>query len=393
MPAAVSTSGNECATLTLIDPLGNTVSTGSNCGTAASVGPVNITIAGTYEVSFEVDPAGKGGGTLWVSSTINVGTVTVNSSQASMNPARFGQGVTRTFTGQSGQRITAVVNAIDTSDNGCETLALLDPKGNTMFTGTGCGSTVSVGPVSLPGTGTYKVRFEVDAAATGDGALWVSVPISVGTATVNGSPVSMNVTRLGQGVIRSFAGKVGQRVTTVVNNVSISDNGCESLTLLDPSGTTLSTNTNCGNGSAVGVGPINLTVAGTYQVRFEADPAATSTGTLWVSLPISVGTVTVNGASTSMNVIRVGQGVFRTFTGQSGHSVTVSITDVNTSDGGCESLTVLDPSGSTVASGTNCGNGSAVVFGPVGLTVSGTYQIRFEVDPAATGSGSLTLSG
>jgi hypothetical protein len=391
----VSSDGG-CATLTLLDPGGAPVSSGYNCGNGNPVGidPVSLTISGTYTVRLTLDTTATGSGKLWVSAPVTVGTAAVNGPSAAMNVSRVGQGVQRTFSGKVGQRVAEVITNPVSSDGGCATLTLLDPGGAPVSSGYNCGNgnPVGIDPVSLPSTGTYTVRLEVNTTATATSKLWVSAPVTVGTAAVNGPSAAMNVSRVGQGVQRTFSGKVGQRVAEVITNPVSSDGGCATLTLLDPGGAPVSSGYNCGNGNAVGIDPVSLPSTGTYTVRLEVNTTATATSKLWVSAPVTVGTVAVNGPSAAMNVSRVGQGVQRTFSGKMGQSVSAVIGNPVTSDNGCTTLTLLDPGGAPVATGYNCGNGNPVSLGPATLPSTGTYTVRFEVNTVATGQGSLKVS-
>ena len=94
----------------------------------------------------------------------------------------------------------------------------------------------------------------------------------------------MNVTRVGQGVQRTFAGKAGQRISTVVTNLVTSDNpGCATLTLLNPSGGVVDTSGQVCDVTSISIGPHPLHVSGTYTVRLELDQTATGRGSLKVS--------------------------------------------------------------------------------------------------------------
>jgi hypothetical protein len=319
-------------------------------------------------------------------------TVSVNGPAVPMKITRPGQSAKLTFRGKVGERISAVITNPVTSDQGCETLTLLDPSHSTVASGSGCGNgnAVGLGPVDLTVPGIYTVRLQVDTTATGHASLWVSKPVTLGTVGINKAAQPMNIERVGQGVQRTFKGSVGQRVSVVVTNVVTSDQGCETLTLLGPGGTNMSQSA-CGNGNPIGVGPIDLTAPGSYTVRFEADVVATATSKLWVSTPRTVGTISINGPAKPMDVIRVGQGVQRTFKGRHGQRVSVVVTNVVTSDQGCETLTLLGPGG-TNTSQSACGNGNPIGVGPVTLPSTGTYTVRFEVDTTATGHGRLRAS-
>jgi hypothetical protein len=93
-----------------------------------------------------------------------------------------------------------------------------------------------------------------------------------------------------------------------------------------------------------------------------------------------------------MNVTRAGQGVQRTFHGTHGQHVNVVISNPVSSDDGCQTLTVTGPSGPVGNSPqTQCGNGTSVAVSGT-LSRTGTYTVLFEVDPVATGHGSLRVS-
>jgi len=93
-----------------------------------------------------------------------------------------------------------------------------------------------------------------------------------------------------------------------------------------------------------------------------------------------------------MNVTRVGQGVQRTFHGTHGKHVNVVISNPVSSDNGCQTLTVTGSNGPIGNSPqTQCGIGTAVAVSGI-LPSTGTYAVLFQVDPVATGHGSLRVS-
>ncbi len=328
-------------------------------------------------------------------------TVTVNGPAVMMKVTRAGMSAKQTFRGVVGQRISTVVTNLVTSDNpGCATLTLLNPSGGVADTsGQVCDAT-SIGLANAPDVltvpGTYTVRLELDQTATGSAKLWVSAPVTAGTVRVNGPAVPMNVTRVGQGVRRTFTGKAGQRISTVVTNLVTSDNpGCATLTLLNPSGGVADTSGQVCDATSIGLAnaPDVLTVPGTYTVRLELDQTATGSAKLWVSAPVTAGTVRVNGPAVPMNVTRVGQGVRRTFTGKAGQRISTVVTNLVTSDNpGCATLTLLNPSGGVADTSGQVCDATRIGIGPDRLHVSGTYTVRLELDQTATGRGSLKVS-
>jgi hypothetical protein len=145
------------------------------------------------------------------------------------------------------------------------------------------------------------------------------------------------------------------------------------------------------NCNSVGVGPDALTASGTYTLRLTLfSNIATGSATLTVSAPKSLGTVAVNGSPVAMNVNRVGQEVYYTFTATAGERVTETVTGLVTSDGSdCATLTLLTHSGSTVDSSYNC---NSVGVGPDTLA-KGTYTVRLTLfSDTATGTATLNVS-
>jgi hypothetical protein len=245
------------------------------------------------------------------------------------------------------------------------------------------------------------VRAAVIIAAIGS-AVWSVLPAQAATARpvtaacctvrVNGPAATMTVTNRGATAQATFRAAAGQRVSEVVTNVVTSDDGCETLTLLSPDGAIVGSGSNCGNGNNAGVGPSLLTTAGIYTVRLTVDRAATAVARLWVSAPVSVGTVTVNGPAKAMDVTRVGQAVVRTFSGTAGERIKAVVSSIVTSDNGCAKLTLKDPAGVSVGSGTTCRKVRPILLASAHLGKTGTFTAMFQVDTAATGTGELKIS-
>ena len=113
---------------------------------------------------------------------------------------------------------------------------------------------------------------------------------------------------------------------------------------------------------------------------------------LSVSAPVTIGTIKVNGPSEPMTVTRRGQGVRRTFLGKAGQSVSVVLSQLDTSDNGCADLFLIEPGGATLDSGRACGNGATITIGPDTLPAKGTYTVELTIDTTATGGGRLKVS-
>jgi hypothetical protein len=321
-------------------------------------------------------------------------TVTINGPSVKMSVKHRGASAKRTFKGKAGQSVSEVLTGLKTSDEGCATVSLVGPGGAAVDQNGGCGNgaAIGVGPDTLPTSGTYTVVLTVDTKATGGGTLWVSAPVTVGTITVNGPRKPLKVTRYGQGVARTFKGKAGQSVSEVLTGLTTSDEGCATVSLVGPGKAAVDQNGGCGNGAAIGVGPDILPTSGTYTVLLTVDTNATGGGTLWVSAPVTIGTITVNGPRKPLKVTRYGQGVARTFKGKARQKVSEVLTGLDTSDNGCATLTLIGPGNNTIDQNGGCGNGTSIRVGPDTLHATGTYKVLLTVDTNATGGGVIKVS-
>jgi len=110
------------------------------------------------------------------------------------------------------------------------------------------------------------------------------------------------------------------------------------------------------------------------------------------SAAISRCTVSVNGPAVPMKVTAPGRSAKCTFHGSVGQRIAVVITNPVSSDSGCQTLGLTGPNGPAGNSPqTQCGNGTPVAVSGR-LSGTGTYTVLFEVDPVATGHGSLRVS-
>jgi len=319
------------------------------------------------------------------------GKITINGPSVPMTVSSPGKSAKLTFTAKAGESVSLDLTQLDVSTN-CAGLALLEPDGAQLDSNATCGngSSIGVGPDTLPVSGTYTVKMTPSSNGTGGGVLWVSAPVGVGTVTVNGPSRPLTATRYGQDVWRTFTGKAGESVSEVLTELNSSTN-CAGLRLLEPDGAQLDSNATCGNGSSFGVGPDTLPVSGTYSVELTIGPTTTGGGVLWVSAPVSVGTVTVNGPARPLEVTRYGQDVWRTFTGTAGDKVSEVLSQLNVTTG-CAGLRLLAPGGGQVDSNGACGSGISITVGPDTLTTTGTYMVELIVGPPGTGGGQLKVS-
>ena len=153
--------------VSILKPDGTTLSSTGLCGGSGFIDSVSLPVTGTY--TLVIDPSGTSTGSITVlintfsdiSGTTSIGTpLTVTTTTAGQN-ARY------TFSGTVGQQIS--VTLTNSTYAGCAgvNVSILKPDGTTLSSTGLCGASGTVGPSSLPTTGTYTVLVNPAGAATG----------------------------------------------------------------------------------------------------------------------------------------------------------------------------------------------------------------------------------
>jgi RHS repeat-associated protein len=263
----------------LLDPSGKTLTSAPLNLPGAFVSPVTLPSNGTYEVVVDPSQSGDTGSAtlqLYVFAD-QAAPITPNGSPVTATVSvPEGQRVIYSFTGTAGQRASVRTTA---STFDFDQLQLRDAGGNIMSSalldlagGTGGGQYVPA--VTLPTTGTYEVV--VDPSQSGDtGSATLQLYVFADQAapiTPNGSPVTATVSvPEGQRVIYSFTVPSAEQVTVAFSGNTFADAAFnDTLYLVDPTGEHLGL-ANL-RGTTGTLGPLSLSVAGSYQV--VVDPSA-----------------------------------------------------------------------------------------------------------------------
>ena len=236
---------------------------------------------GTYTV--RTDPSGATTGSLTLqlydvpadatgSMTFGTGFVTGNTV-----PGQNGWG---TFSGTSGQRISIVISggsfSGSTGSNSTDVL-FKSPSGATLSS-VFVASTGFIDAQSLTSTGTFSVVMDPNNSSVGGVTLTAhNITDSSGTVTVNGGATTVTTSTPGQNGDYTFSGTASQQVT-----VSIASNthGCVAVTLKQPNGSTLTSNSGCG--SSFSLTQQTLPTTGTYTLF--VNPSSSNTGSLNLSV-------------------------------------------------------------------------------------------------------------
>ncbi|HZT02529.1 MAG TPA: IPT/TIG domain-containing protein, partial [Steroidobacteraceae bacterium] len=427
------------ATITVSNPNGSVLTTGSFSGqpcTPGGVGCTGITgtavmnpgpllMTGTYTILVQQTTGGSG--TLTFTASAPVSQALSAGTSSTVTASLQGQGMQLTFAGAKGQYLALALSELNDLIPGA-TVIVLNPDGSQLtsgsFTATWCGgfgcqyysgaSLLNFGP--LPQDGTYTVLIQ---QATSNllgnnlntGTLTVTLSSPVQVAASAGSSASGLASIQGQPMQLTFTGSPGQYFSLAVQEHDEGDIPGATITVFAPDGTiaakgSLTTQPgplctqSCQNGdTTVNLGP--LTQAGTYTVLIQ-QAGIGGTGGLEFTLSNPAVGVLTTGNTVSPVVNLAGQSFQETFSGAAGQFFSLSVHEYDEGNIVGAAITVLAADGTTVTKGTltttpgagcapDCDNGDALVnMGP--LTASGTYTVLVQQTNAGTGGLDLALS-
>lgn len=276
---------NGCWWLSVVKPDGTTLGSTFSCNPSTYLAPLTLPVTGTYTLLS--DPSTSNTGTLTVKlyafSDIT-GTIATDGTPVVEPLTAPGQTAALTFSGTSGQRISASATS-SLNGNACWTLSIRKPDATTLASDFRCDNSPAFIEVqTLPTTGTYTLVSDPMDAVTGTVTVKVHTVTDVtGSITPNGGGVPVTITTPGQRALLTFTGSASQVVSVAASGSTVP--GCIAFTLavLKPDGSTLSSNGFCGASGSL----TNLTLpsAGTYTVVFDPGAGNTGSATLTVTSP------------------------------------------------------------------------------------------------------------
>jgi RHS repeat-associated protein len=352
-------------------------------GTGLGNQNVLVTVNGqlSASITFDVTPGITG---ITPSSNGIPGSVDINT------PGQTGQLI---FNGVAGQLANAQIS--NSTFPGCVGMwiNILNPDGSNLASQLEfpCNSAFA-NPVTLPTTGTYTLIFSPLNGATGtvNFDLWEFQNLT-GTITF-GTPTPVTISYPGQFDQLSFSGAAGQVVSAQISNSTYSYCADVIVNILNPDGSTLTSQFEGLCGGTTFVSPVTLPTAGTYTLVIAPVNGATgsATFTLWGFQNVT-GMLT-SGTPVPVSIELPGQNEQLTFSGIAGQVASVQISP-STSNGNCLSgaITLLNPNGSTLASWAAC-IGGPQFFGPLTLPTTGTYTLLLVPFGGATGSSTVELT-
>ena len=349
---------------------------------------------GTYTILVDPQGASTGGVSLSLGDVPPDATASLAFGEpATVATAVPGQNAAVTFTGSAGQRVSVELTGVTVGTSLCcsAKVSILRPDGRVLvapvFVGTNGGF---LDATTLPSTGTYTVLLDPQGPDTGAATLTLyDVPADAGGSLVpGGAPASLTTTVPGQNAVLTFAGTSGQRVSAVVDGVTVGTSSCcgVRLSLLRPNGSLLAGPVNAGTAGGF-LDAVVLPQSGTYTII--VDPQGAATGSVRITVhdvpPDPVEALAV-GVPRTVTTAVPGQNAAGTFAGASGQVVSVRIGPACCS----ARVTLVKPNGTQLATTTTFATGGGFLDA-VTLPQSGTYEVLVDYQGPATGDVTLTL--
>jgi hypothetical protein len=367
-------------------------------GICSDRGPIAIATTGTYTLTVASQASGTGPYKFqwWTIAAPQVFPYTMGTSVGPNSPTT-GQGKIETpqaeddytFAGTSGQ--TLFYDALSGPGDNCNFQRTLVAPNGTVVSALDGGVCSNIGPITLPQTGTYKLRVYAVTNSDQVGTYGFSMTnttgpqtfaYTIGTTVSNGVPApgAGNIETVGGEDDYTFTGAVGQKI--FYDAISVSGGNCNfHRTLVAPNGT----NVAGADGFVCGdVGPITLPQAGTYTLRIYPTLNANDTGTYSFKITnvpalqtfaYTIGNTVSNGVpgAGAGNIETPGAEDNYTFSGTAGQKVFYQSLTAGSGSNCNFHRTFVAPNGTNVAGGDGfvCGN-----VGPLTLPSTGTYTLR-----------------
>jgi hypothetical protein len=271
---------NACSPYRLIDPAGDSISSGCNINGSGYIDRTELKSDGQYAVIIDPRSPVTGRATVRVYLSKDVtGRLEPNGAAATATIVQPGAVARYEFAGTEGQRVFVDVPASTLPDQ-CSPLKLFGPNDVLLESGCVIGSAGDLEGTVLPADGTYRVVIDPVNRTIGDIEIRLyAAKDAVASIAVNGPPVVATIGQPGAASRFTFTATAGATVSVDATNSTL-PNQCSPLRLVDPVGRELR------NGCVInGVGSLASTVlpdSGTYAV--VVDPSGDATGTVTLTL-------------------------------------------------------------------------------------------------------------
>ncbi|RQU30127.1 hypothetical protein DF142_35450 [Burkholderia cenocepacia] len=176
----VPNSGGACGRVTIFNPDGvNT--TGPSYGYYYCGGPIFtdvliLPVTGTYTIKFNPEAAAVQTATFTLYSVPPdaTGTIAIGGAAATLTITAPGQNGSLTFSGTAAQSVSLSVSMDSGLASGCARVRIVNPDSTVLLNPDLCSTSNTLGPVTLPSTGTYSIVFDPDGKNTGTASFTLS---------------------------------------------------------------------------------------------------------------------------------------------------------------------------------------------------------------------------
>ncbi|HEX4493907.1 MAG TPA: hypothetical protein VH914_22085 [Acidimicrobiia bacterium] len=382
-----------CATYTLVRPDGTTLKSGQPaCNASDFFDAQTLDRTGTWTVRLDPQGTATGNATLNVyDATDQTKAITLNGSAVNVTINKPGQNASLTFSGTSGQGVSAQVGSATFAGCPAFTAYLLRPNGTQLGSpASSCNASLFLSTQTLDATGTWTLVIDPVGTTTGTAQVQAFESADqVVALTLNGAPTNV-ILGPGQTGSYTFTGAVGQQISAQVSNSTFSGCTAYTLSLLRPNGTQFGPSVN-GCGATAFFDSVTLDQAGTWAFVFapQSDSGGSASLQAYTFSDQSQPTFDMDGKNNKLVIGRPGQNAITTFSGNNGQHIAAYT--LRSTLGGCPSFTVslVRPNGTTLTTLSTCTDNA--FLDQTTLDASGTWKVLFDPQGPVTGTAVLQL--
>jgi YD repeat-containing protein len=376
----------------IVNPGGSIIATAH--GTAASrTVTLNNLAAGTYKIN--VWPTNAVTTSMQIQMPANLSaSLAVDAAPASFNTTVPGQPYEFAFTATAGVPLALAATNLVMSPSSVTGMSFQVFSPSNSVVATLAASSTTLPGVSAvftpPTTGTYRIYGQPSGMATASFKLALSRGFTT-PLVIGGGPLAVNLALPGQFAQIPFTVTAGQSFTIYFDSVTtVPANTHLWIDIVNPGGSIIASAPGTAATRSV---TLNNLAAGTYKIYVWPTNAVTTS--MQIEIPaVATAALSVNGATTGFSTAVSGQPYEFTFTGTSGVSMALGVTNLVTSPTSISgmSFTVYGPSNNslgTLSTSTSAVPGQSLVFTP---TATGTHRIYAQPSGRATVGFNAALS-
>ncbi|MFJ1551776.1 RHS repeat-associated core domain-containing protein [Streptomyces sp. NPDC088246] len=344
-----------------------------------------LTASGTYTLKAVPQNIGTGKLTLTLSNPTTTPELTTTGPTADVTIDRAGQNAESTFQAAAGDDLS--LGFTSNTFNSLLSVTVLAPSGAKVLDDATLlsGYTRAFKLPDLPETGLYRVVIDPYLGATGTVRLTLSADV-VSTLTIDGAAQLTSIARPGQQLRAEFIAPDAKVFGFALTDITLAESG--EAYLVGPAG---GTGTYLGYVSASS--PVAFYITGVtpgtqYAVTITPDHAATGAAKLWLSNPVTAGTLSAAQPTAGGDITRPGQQLEFTYNAASGDGAAVVFSDSTLTK--VARLAHWAPGASADES---LGYLSSTTFDGAlrAPLAAGTHRVLIQPDEPATGHATVTL--